>query len=75
MSNFDNGITRQAKGPLTERERQTVRYMMELTWSGLRSRQKWTSTLKWVTAGIAAALAATQLPESIAKFIALFHRG
>jgi len=49
--------------------------MMELTWSGLRSRQKWTSTLKWVTAGIAAALAATQLPESIAKFIALFHRG
>ena len=74
MGDFEDGIARQPKGPLSERERQTFRYMMELAWSGLRSRQKWSSMVTWIFGAAVAALALTQLPDAFETALrAFFH--
>jgi len=71
MSDYEDDVKRQPTGPLTERELQEIRYGFELDRAGRLYRRRAVLWFKYVGAGIATAVAATQLPDGIAKVVKL----
>jgi hypothetical protein len=71
-SDFEENVARQTDAALSGRELQELRYGLELDRAGRIYRRRLVVFAQMLGAGIAAAVAMTQLPDGIAKLLKLF---